>query len=282
MTKYWDKILLIDKRIIYLFMLFAMTLPLFIDFGLPIDISPHVSEVYEQVEALNEGALVFIGFEIQPSGEPEMAPMIRSLVRHLLQRKARIVIGGFRDQGPTLAQKYAQRVFDEYGAIYGVDYLNLGVRDRMDATMEAARYNLIDAFSNRDINNSPLTDMPLMEDLHTASDFTIAIIFDQGVPSISDYIFYWRATGTVNHMIGVPTAANIPGQMVNYNAGLLKGILGGMSAAAQYEVLLGIPDSASRGINAQGLAHMVIVAFVALGNIGHFATKRQKNAKEGS
>ena len=280
MTAFWTKFLAIDKRFIYLAIMLALTLPLFLDMDLPIDVSPQVREVYEQIEALPEGAIVWISFELDPAAEPESAPMIRSLVRHLLRKQARIVIGGFRAQGPTLAQRYAQHVFDEYGAVYGVDYLNFGYRDRMDTTMTTACTSFVDAYSNRDINNLPLTDFPLMADLHSAKDLSMAIVFDMGLPSISDYIFYWRATGTVEHIIGVPTAANISAQMVNYNAGLLKGILGGMSGAAQYEVVLGIADSASKGINAQSIAQMVIVLFVILGNIGHFITAKQNSERK--
>ena len=280
MTAFWDKFLSLDKRIIYVFMLLAMAIPLFLPFGLPISVSPLVQEVYDLIDSLDEGALVFIAPEINPQQEPEMAPMLRSLVRHLLQRKARIVFGGFIAQGTTLAQKYTQEVFDQFGAVYGVDYVNLGPRGYLDATLDSARFNFVGAFANRDINNTPLTDFPLMVDLHTASDFSLVIAMDVGEPSISNYIAAWRATGSVQRMIGVCTAANIPGQQVNYNSGLLVGLLGGMSAAAQYETVLGIPDSATRGIAAQGISHLVIVLFVVLGNIGHFAIKKNKS-KEG-
>jgi hypothetical protein len=61
------------------------------------------------------------------------------------------------------------------------------------------------------------------------------------------------------------------------NAGQMTGLLGGMKGAAEYEKLIGHPDKAMRGMDAQSLAHMAIIFLVIVGNIGFFATRKRKS-----
>ena len=58
------------------------------------------------------------------------------------------------------------------------------------------------------------------------------------------------------------------------DSGQLGGLLGGLAGAAEYETLIERPGSASKGMGAQSMAHLVIALFVILGNIAHFAARR--------
>ena len=57
------------------------------------------------------------------------------------------------------------------------------------------------------------------------------------------------------------------------NAGQLEGLLGGLSGAAEYEKLIGVPGTATIGMDAQSIAHILIILLIALGNIAYFATR---------
>ena len=273
MTAFFEKLMRIDKRIIYVIMLLSMTLPMFMTFGLPIRLSQPTLDAYDIIEALNEGDIVWIGAEVSPSQESELAPMMKAMARHLCEKKARILIGGFFSQGPDLAKKWIYSILDEYGYVEGVDFVNVGYRTSFAATMDAARMNLHEAFANRDVNNTPFSDLPLMADVKVAADVDLVIAFDGGSPGTDDYIASWQATGDVMTMIGAVAAVEIPNNMVKYNAGLLKGLAGGMSGAAQYEKLVEAPGAATSGMDSQGFAHLTIIAFIILGNIGYLVTR---------
>ncbi|MCH7493875.1 hypothetical protein IIA16_04100, partial [bacterium] len=74
--------------------------------------------------------------------------------------------------------------------------------------------------------------------------------------------------------MGIPvgggvTAVSAPEYYVFLQSGQMVGLLGGMKGGAEYEKLVGAPDKATRGMDAQSLGHFVIVLFIILGNLGY-------------
>ncbi|MCL2497073.1 MAG: hypothetical protein FWF06_00485, partial [Symbiobacteriaceae bacterium] len=59
-----------------------------------------------------------------------------------------------------------------------------------------------------------------------------------------------------------------------YQAGMLQGMIGGMSGAAAYEKLTGRLGAATQGLDSQGLGHLVIIVLIIIGNIAYFWLKR--------
>jgi hypothetical protein len=56
----------------------------------------------------------------------------------------------------------------------------------------------------------------------------------------------------------------------------LHGLLGGLKGAAEYEKLIGKVGLATAGMDAQSIAHLIIIAFIALGNINYYLEKKRK------
>jgi hypothetical protein len=52
--------------------------------------------------------------------------------------------------------------------------------------------------------------------------------------------------------------------------------MGGMKGAAEYEILLGVSGLATSGMDAQSIAHVVIIFFIVFGNVIYFAIRRRK------
>ena len=274
MISFCRKILALDKRIIYVIMFISMALPMFMTFGLPIRIGASTQAAYDIVDALPANSIVFLGAECGASQQAEMQPMINSLVRHVLQKDLRLVVWSNNSQGATLAEQWSKDVLEEFNVEIGVNFVNIGYRTGFNATLDKARTDFVEAMSDVDINNNRLSEMPLFADLKKASDIDLVIALDVGSPGTDDYIASWQATGDVMNMIGGVAAVEVPNNMVKYSAGLLKGLVGGMSGAAQYEKLVGNPSSATSGMDSQGLAHLTIVIFIAFGNIAYVLLKR--------
>ena len=55
----------------------------------------------------------------------------------------------------------------------------------------------------------------------------------------------------------------------------IQGILAGMPGAAEYESLVGEKGSATSGMDAQSIAHLVIVLFIVLGNTAYFIERKR-------
>jgi len=60
------------------------------------------------------------------------------------------------------------------------------------------------------------------------------------------------------------------------NSGQMVGMVAGLKGAAEYEKLIEIPGRAARGMDAQSIAHLVMIGFIVLGNIAYFMGRRRK------
>ena len=79
-------------------------------------------------------------------------------------------------------------------------------------------------------------------------------------------------------VLGV-TAVMTPNIMPYLQSRQIKGLLGGLRPAAEYELLLEAPGNAVAMMDAQSAAHITILGFIILGNIAYFVTKPKKQVK---
>jgi len=56
---------------------------------------------------------------------------------------------------------------------------------------------------------------------------------------------------------------------------VLAGVLG-MKGAAEYEVLIGHPGTATAGMDAQSFSHALIIVFIIVGNLGYIFTRKEE------
>jgi hypothetical protein len=90
---------------------------------------------------------------------------------------------------------------------------------------------------------------------------------------------YWIAYG--NGRYKVPLAIGVTGVMATdyypyLQSGQIFGILGGLKGAAEYETLVGTPGKAVQGMKVQMVAHLIIIVFIIIGNIGYFAQRKKR------
>ena len=99
------------------------------------------------------------------------------------------------------------------------------------------------------------------------------------------YIVFGVERYDFNYVLGV-TAVSAAEHYPYLNSGQLKGMLGGMKAAAEYEGLLVKNNivkktgDGMRGMASQTWGHLTIIAFIILGNILYFIKKRQTKLQE--
>ena len=56
-----------------------------------------------------------------------------------------------------------------------------------------------------------------------------------------------------------------------YQSGQIKGIIGGLKGAAEYEKLVSHPGGGTAGMRSQKVVHYMIILFIILGNIAYLA-----------
>jgi hypothetical protein len=80
-------------------------------------------------------------------------------------------------------------------------------------------------------------------------------------------------------MVAGVTAVSAPEYYPYLQAGQLHGLLGGMAGAAEYEILVKAPGLATRGMDAQSLAHLFIAFMIILGNLAFVRGSKKGNGR---
>jgi hypothetical protein len=117
-----------------------------------------------------------------------------------------------------------------------------------------------------DVRGTKLAALPLTRRVTAAKDIALVFTLSAGDPGIPAWVQIANGRyGT--KLAGGATAVQTPQFLPYVQAGQMVGILGGLKGAAEYEALVGEKGLATAGMDAQSLAHLVIILFILLGNI---------------
>lgn len=264
----------IDRRYIFLFIGAAAIIPLIIPLGLPLGVTPSSENLFNAVDSLKEGSVVMLTFDYYPSTLPETEPMSYAALRYLFKKNIRVITLTTIPLGAlSVMEEVVKNVAREYNKKYGVDYVNLGYKYGYVAVMLGMGRNISDIFP-RDNYDNKLEDLPLMKEVKNYSN--VNFIF---VVSDNATVDYW--VSLVNAQFGVPMGAGVTAVMAPKCYSYLQtkqlvGLLGGMKGAAEFERLTNNPGRATRGMDPQSIIHLLMIAFIVLGNVGYFVSKRRK------
>jgi hypothetical protein len=276
---WYKRIQNIDRRIIYIILFFAIAIPLISPMGLPISLNDSTKDAYNTIANLPAGSRVLYSFDCSASSAPENKPAALAMIRLSLEKKHKVYIFGTWADGPTLATIWVDPLFQEMKSKYGEDYINIGYRTPAAAILETMRTDFNKAVGGVDINKKPLSDFPIMKDVKKASDLAAVVALTSGDPGLTEWINFWYATGGVKNIVGACTAVDIPTRMNNYRAGQMKGLVGGMRGAAEFEKMNNKLGEATVGMDAQSMGHLAIIVFLVIGNIGYLAARQHGDTK---
>jgi hypothetical protein len=89
-------------------------------------IPPEESGVVSIIENLNQNSRVLVAFEYQPGFSGEMEATAYSVINHLLIRNVQISLVSTQATGPDMAERFLMTHMNEYPAVSGGQYTNLG------------------------------------------------------------------------------------------------------------------------------------------------------------
>jgi hypothetical protein len=280
----------LDRRWVFLVLLVFVVVPLiFLNVTVPITVSPEVRKIYDYIESLEPGDYIVMAFDYDPNALAELHPMAYAVLEQAYARQVKVIALTLSQNGAGLALQSLEQVADStemYHGLspkYGEDYVFLGYK---------AYFAFVILGMGRDFRlpfpvdyfGTPLDSLPMMvgvknyDDVECVVDFTGSNVADA-----------WVAYG--NGAYGVKVAMGMTGVQAAdyypyYQSGQLFGIMGGMRGAAEYEFVahkegpLKNTGPAMEAMMVQIFAHIVIILFIVLGNIGFFLDKRAK-AKRG-
>lgn len=269
-----DRLTRIDRRIVFVMIALAVIIPTIKGIGLPVRVSDEVRQLYEAIDALPRGSKVLISLDYDPATFPEVYPMNLAVVRHLFKKDLRVVAMALWPMGPSLGEMAFDVAAEEYGKEYGEDFANLGYKIGGIAVISRVATGMRDIYPEDQLGR-PIDELPVMEGVTGFKDFKFIVDFSAGDPGVP----YWvMIAASRYHMpLGAGcTAVSAPNFYPYLDAGHLVGLMGGMKGAAEYEILLGVSGLATSGMDAQSIAHVVIIFFIVFGNVIYFAIRRRK------
>ncbi|MDC1037734.1 hypothetical protein OAR31_01545 [Candidatus Marinimicrobia bacterium] len=264
----------VDRRWIFLIIGFVVILPLFFPLSLPIRATDTTQQVYDTIDNLEPGSKILLSCEYGPSTKPEIHPMVLSLMRHLFKNGHKIYVTCLWPDGQFLAEEALDLVGgEEFGLTYGKDFVLLGFRPGGEAVIKGIVSDLRKVYTI-DVRGTKVTEIPMMEGINRFEDFDFLFSASAGYPGTIEWVQYAVDPTDVPMSTGT-TSIQVNEVMPYVAAGQVLGIIAGMPGAAEYEALIGVPGNATMGMDAQSIAHLVIVIFIVLGNIGYFIERNR-------
>ncbi len=240
-----------------------------------------VRQFYEAIEAVPDGAIVLMSCDYDPGGKPETVPMTKTALRQLWDKKCRVVITCLWTGGSGLVDETVESTAEEYRAsgktlVYGKDYVNLGFKAGYEAVMVLMGKGIGNAFP-QDHRANPTASLPLMREVRDYSSFALLVNISAGYPGTKEWV---QQVNSRFHlpMVSGCTAVSAPEYYPYLQSGQLRGLLGGMAGAAEYEKLRNEKGSATEGMDAQSLAHVFVALCILMGNVVQWTKRRGAGA----
>lgn len=269
-----DRMLRIDRRIIFLVIGLCTLLPLLYPVGLPIKITPEVRGVYDHIESLPEHAVFLLSIDFDPASKPELYPQAIALLRHAFRKKLRVITMTLWVSGTGMADQLVTQVAKEMEKEYGKDYVFLGWSPGGQAVIINMGQDLYSAFPS-DYGGKPTKDLPILSGVRNLKDITYMVSLGAGRPGVEE----WYVFGKDKYKIelgGGCTGVMAPGLYPLLRSGQINGLIGGLRGAAEYESLIGQKGKAVAGMDAQSATHFAIIVLVIMCNAFYFSLLRQR------
>ncbi len=261
-----DKLVNLDRRIIYLIVFLSVIIPLFFPMGLPIEPTPSVRASFETFENLEPGDMVLMSIDYGPSTAVELEPMALAACDQLMRHNQKVVFMALYPEGQALIGTLIDRLRRSHPEKkYGIDYVNLGYKAGNEAVPLKMGLDFRGQFPT-DTSGKPFTELPLLRNVTQLKQFALVATYSAGFPGALEHI---RITATEYGMplvVGA-TAVQTPQYFPYYDSGQVKGLIGGLRGAAEYERLSGFDGAATDGMEAQSIAHFTIAGLIVLANL---------------
>ena len=282
-----DRIQRFDRRWLFLAMALAIVIPLYFPIGLPVKPSPMTKAAFNTVESLKAGDVVFVSLDLDPASIPELEPFYRATILQLKRKNVKLVIATVWYAAPPLVERWIRDTIDqpidpkgEFGPpdrAYkkNVDYVYLGFREGKQAVIAALGADLRKTYDERAADGTALEAIPMMQGIKQLKDFDLLVLVSAGFPGAKEYVQY-VGTRYKLPMVAACTAVSTTDLSPYFQAGQLLGLVGGLTAVAEYETLVGRPGTALQGSDVLNVGHGVVILAIILGNLIYFTGRRRR------
>lgn len=286
--KIHERLLRIDRRIIYAILLLVVTLPLVFPSVLKVTPMNPVEKLFEAVDSTPDDMAVIIDCSYAPQIKAEVEPMAIALLRHAFKTRKKVLVLSLYVEMIGLATRALNQVVEEFNStartssdsiIYGRDYVFLGWQPPPIVPMLGMGES-ISAIYVVDYYGNQTDTLAMMKGIRNYNNISILVALSGSSIPIS-WVAY--AQNRYGLRVGVGcTAVSGADFYPYYQTGQFTGLMVGMKGAAEYEELVERNHAvegrriASEAMLSLTYAHLVIIFFIIAGNIGYFISRRRE------
>ena len=314
--KIFEQLQQLDRRWIYLVLALAIILPLIIPFNSRTHTTKPTENLYRMIDSfapapgedpIEKDRAVLMVFMHDASTMPELFPMELAILRHCFERNIKVFTLTFLATAAPIMDYAINTVKEEFpDKVSGVHYLNFGYKvGSLYLPIILGMGEDIAEVVDIDAEGRKLSSLPIMTNIKNYNEMNLVVEFS-GSSAGAGWITYARSRFGTNVAVGV-TAVMAADTYPQLQTGQLIGMLAGLKGAAEYEKLVDVfaaqnrefskenlrnetedttitnPDipykfkQARIGMNAQSVAHLLIIVFILIGNIGFLIQKYKQN-----
>jgi hypothetical protein len=242
--------------------------------GLPVPVTTQTKDTHAAVERLNAGDIILIDQGYASGTIAVHEPGLVVVFKHAMSVGAKIVLVSSATEGPQLFDRAQAKIKPETkGYEYGKDYIHLGYFSGGEPAYAGIIADITSIFTV-DYKNTPVNQLEIWSELSAPTHEKIGLVYVQSAGG--DVCEGWIRQSAVRYdipMIQQPLEMMVPTILPYYPVNC-QGVLNGGIGAAEYESFGGFPGEAVKLSDMLSVAHLVILVFLILGNIGWFMRPR--------
>lgn len=297
-----EKILLLDRRWVYLILAIALMVSIIVGKPVTSHIAEPVQNLYDAVQdapaGAEQGKIILVGVTFSAGTLGENGNQFRALIRHLMLAKKRFAIVSVAEpQGARYGLAITAGIAKQYGYTYGTDWISFGYQLPSLAFYKTFIRDIPTAVKVDGLQQKEIASFPIMKTIHAASDIALLVEVTAS-SSVFDWIQYVQPATTPHMLIGYACTGVMGTEAYTYlDSKQLVGMMLGLKGAADYETLVDkletheiqigalkqpfdykirgdvvLPEPARKLMFTQTTAHIVIILFICIGNLALLLT----------
>lgn len=277
----------LDRRWIFLLMGISVAIPIIFEIRFPEKPTKLAEDVFKEVEKLKEGDKVLMAWDYDPASKGELSPMAKSFILHCASKKLKMYFLTLMPVGQQMIDDDINDVIavDFPDLVYGEDYVNLGYKPGYEGVIKVIVTNLRELYST-DARGTNLDQIPMCKDVTNIQDMKLIINVSSGYPGSKEWVQY-AATPYKDKFSLVAGCTGVQAPLLYpYIPQQLKGLLGAIKGAAEYEMLVvdkyggeeprAIYQEGIRRMGPQLIAHILMIVLIVVGNVVFFIQRRRE------
>jgi len=306
MGSLFDRLQSLDRQWIYLLLSIVLIAALIVGKMEKPVVQLPARQLFDAVEASPSGPdgdkIILVGTTFSFNTIGESGNQARAILRHLMLTKKRFAVMSVEPVGAEIGKIITTKLAKEYGLEYGKDWIYFGYQLGTLAFFKSFPQDIPGTVQVDGIEKKPITDFEIMKRVKTIKDVDMHIEITASA-SVFDWLQVVQPTTKPRLKIGYACTGVMAAEAYPYlDSKQMVGMLPGLKGAADYEQLveerekdfpevkagaslgsiprIGLYRTARHLMFAQGAAHVLIIIFIILGNVGYFLARRRPRSKE--